>query len=161
MTGADGPTAAPQQQQQQQQDHQQLVQQQGESHAPAADQAAVDAPASDALSPLDSGNASGSGLGGAALKDDALEDYVKFMRRELCPAEMIETDGALRQAYFQPKAEVTATSCEDASLEQLQTGLAELGVGAWAAIKSKHLQLWVCGHFAIFFCAGLPLMLTI
>mmetsp|Transcript_15886 Transcript_15886/g.30730 ORF Transcript_15886/g.30730 Transcript_15886/m.30730 type:complete len:191 (-) Transcript_15886:52-624(-) len=72
----------------------------------------------------------------------AAEDYVRFMRRELCPVEMINPDGTLNDTYFQPKSDLSGVEWDEGSLEELYKGLEEIGVGEWARIKAKYLPIW-------------------
>ncbi|GBG33275.1 Hypothetical Protein FCC1311_094992 [Hondaea fermentalgiana] len=75
-------------------------------------------------------------------QDKAAEDYVRFMRKELCPEEMVNEDGTLNEAYFQPKSDVSGVEWDADALQDLYKGLAQIGIGEWAKIKAKYLPLW-------------------
>jgi hypothetical protein len=83
---------------------------------------------------------------GLGLRGDA---YVRFLRKALCPSEMLEEDGALSGEYFAPKT-VTSDGVEWSaeSEDKLLNGLEQFGVGKWEEIRmGAGLTYW--DEFAI------------
>ena len=69
------------------------------------------------------------------------ETWVKHMRKQLCPPEMVDQDGKFEEIYFKPRMR---NNMEWTAKERdaLTAGVLEFGVGHWMQIRRTHLKEW-------------------
>ena len=69
------------------------------------------------------------------------EVWIKHMRTQLCPPEMVDQEGNFEEVYFKPRMRnnMVWTEKEEALLIE---GVLEFGVGHWMQIRRAKLREW-------------------
>mmetsp|Transcript_11280 Transcript_11280/g.20850 ORF Transcript_11280/g.20850 Transcript_11280/m.20850 type:complete len:167 (+) Transcript_11280:79-579(+) len=71
------------------------------------------------------------------------EEYVRYMRKALCPPEMVDEDGTLNDEYFQPKTDASdGVVWTEEAIAKLHVGIERFGIGAWSVIRQNLLLHW-------------------
>jgi hypothetical protein len=80
----------------------------------------------------------------ASLAEDFFprdETWVKHMRTQLCPPEMVDQDGNFEEIYFKPRLRNNMLWTEKEE-QGLIEGVQEFGVGHWMQIRRSKLREW-------------------